>query len=170
MGGFEGPYDILVAPPETEKVVNLTDIGLHITYDWATWTGPHPLLNDRDFVVRSNNDRFSIARVNPQGSRGAIYQQHFNLAPLDQHDVRYRVSIRGGSAGVPEAYNAFRGKPTSDASPVIPNKPGVPDQYERTGRTVTFENIMYALPPLFAILSNIALITAEVLNNVSLSC
>lgn len=140
--GYEGPYDILVAPPETEKVVNLTDIGLHITYDWATWTGPHPLINDRDFVVRSNNDRYSIARVNPQGSRGAIYQQHFTLAPLDQHDIRYRVPITGGVSGVPSAYSAFRELPSSDASPMISNKPEIPDQYERTGRTVTFENIM----------------------------
>jgi hypothetical protein len=143
VGGYEGPYDILVAPPETEKVVNLTDIGLHITYDWMTWTGPHPLLNDRDFVIRSNNDRYSIGRVNPQGSRGAIYQQHFTLAPLDQHDVRYRVPIIGGASGVPASHNAFREDPSSDASPAIPNKPEIPDQYERTGRTVTFENIMY---------------------------
>lgn len=141
-GGYEGPYDILVAPPETEKVVNLTDIGLHITYDWQTWTGPYPLINDRDFIIRSNNDRYSIARVNPQGSRGAIYQQHFMLAPLDQSDVRYRVPISGGVSGVvPPAVTA--NKHVSGASPIVTNKNQVPDQYERSGRTVTFENIMY---------------------------
>jgi len=143
VGGFEGPYDIIIAPPETEKTVELLDVGLHVNYDWTTWTGPYPLLNDRDFIVRQNNDRFSIAHVNPQGSRGAIYQQHFMLAPLDQKDPRYSVSINGGQTAVPRAWNAYREDRPVDASPTIPEKPEIPDQYEYTGRTVTFENIVY---------------------------
>jgi hypothetical protein len=142
VGGYEGPYDILIAPPETEKTVQLMDLGLHISYDWQTWTGPYPLLNDRDFIVRQNNDRLSIAHINPQGSRGAIYQQHFMLAPLDQKDTRYRVPINGGIT-VPASWNAYRETRPTDASPTIPNKPEIPDQYERRGRTVTFENIVY---------------------------
>lgn len=142
VGGYEGPYDILIAPPETEKTVQLLDLGLHISYDWNTWTGPYPLLNDRDFIVRQNNDRYSIAHVNPQGSRGAIYQQHFMLAPLDRHDPRYIVSITGGLT-VPPEWNAYRTDRPTDASPTIPNKPEIPDQYELRGRTVTFENICY---------------------------
>jgi len=143
--GYEGPYQILVAPPEAEKTVQLMDMGLHVNYDWVTWCGPYPLLNDRDFVVRQNNDRFTVAHVNPQGSRGAIYQQHFTLAPLDQHDIRYRVPINGGQTSVPPAWNAYREIKPTDASPTIPEKPEIPDQYERRGRTVTFENICYTL-------------------------
>ena len=79
VGGYEGPYDILIAPPETERTVQLMDMGLHLSYDWNSWTGPYPLLNDRDFIVRQNNNRYSISHINPQGSRGAIYQQHFML-------------------------------------------------------------------------------------------
>jgi len=142
-GGYEGPYDTIIAPPETEKTVELTDIGLHVNYDWNTWTGPYPLLTDRDFLVRQNNQRFSIARVNPQGSRGSIYQQHFNLAPLDQKDIRYAVPISGGTLVTPEAWNAYRKSKPTDASPVITNKPEIPDEYELRGRTVTFENICY---------------------------
>jgi hypothetical protein len=141
IGGYEGPYDIIVAPPETEKTVQLMDMGLHVNYDWNTWTGPYPLLNDRDFIVRQNNDRYTIAHVNPQGARGAIFQQHFNLSPLDQHDIRYRVPINGG-INVPKDWNAFReGRPT-DASPTIPLKPEIPEQYQLRGRSVTFENIV----------------------------
>lgn len=143
VGGYEGPYDIIVAPPETEKMVNLMDAGLHVSYDWNSWTGPYPLLNDRDFIIRANNDRFSIARVNPQGSRGAIYQQHFNLSPLDQRDIRYKVPVTGGATSVPEEWNAYREEQPTDASPVITNKPEVEDQHEYRGRTVTFENITY---------------------------
>jgi len=143
VGGYEGPYDIIVAPPETEKNIMLMDMGLHVNYDWNTWTGPYPLLVDRDIVVRQNNDRFMISRVNPQGQRGAIFQQHFSLSPLDQNDPVYQIPIHGGHDNVPIDWNAYRtGKPT-DASPVIPNKPQIPDQYERKGRTVTFENITY---------------------------
>lgn len=140
VGGYEGPYDIIIAPPESEKMVQLMDLGLHVSYDFQTWTGPYPLLNDRDFVVRQNNERFSIGRVNPTGSRGAIYQQSFMLSPLDRGDARYSVPIDGGIT-VPVAWNAYREDRPSDASPVMPQKPGVPDQYRLQGRTVTFENI-----------------------------
>jgi hypothetical protein len=167
IGGYEGPYDIIIAPPETEKTVQLMDMGLHVNFDWNSWTGPYPLLNDRDFVVRQNNDRYSVAHVNPQGARGAIFQQHFMLAPLDQHDIRYQVPINGGLT-VPASWNAYReGKP-SDASPTIPNKPGVPDQYELRGRSVTFENIVYALPP-FVIIGLTALVKAVCLCSGALS-
>jgi len=143
VGGYEGPYPIIVAPPETEKMVQLMDMGLRVSYDWNTWTGPYPLLNDRDIVVRQNNDRFMVSRVNPQGSRGAIYQQHFSLEHLNQSDPVYQVGIPGGSANVPAEWNAYREDRPTDASPTIPNKPEIPDQYEYRGRTVCFENIVY---------------------------
>jgi hypothetical protein len=105
--------------------------------------GPYPLLNDRDFIVRQNNDRYMVSRVNPQGGRGAIYQQHLMLSHIDQRDIRYQVPITGGGVTVPAAYNAYREDRPSDAAPVIPNKPEIPDEHEIRGRTVTFENIVY---------------------------
>lgn len=145
IGGYEGSYDLIVAPPETEKTVNLFDVGLHVNYNWSTWGGPYPLLTDRDFVVRQNNDRFSIAHINAQGSRGAIYQQHFELSQLDQSDIRYQVPINGGQTSVPPAYNQYREPRPTDASPVINDKPERPEQYQYKGRTVTFENIVMTL-------------------------
>lgn len=142
VGGYEGPYDTIVAPPETEKAVNLLDAGLHITYDWQSWTGPYPLLNDKDVIVRQNNDRFFVSRANAQGSRGAIYQQHFNMTSVDTTDPIYTIPIDGGQLGVPGPWNAFRGAKPSDASPAIPDKPELAPG-KITGRTVTFENIMY---------------------------
>ncbi|MBD3262625.1 MAG: hypothetical protein GF334_13310 [Candidatus Altiarchaeales archaeon] len=143
VGGYDGPYDIIVAPPETEKTIQLEIGGLRVHYDWATWTGPYPLISDRDFVVRQNNNRFTIAHVNPQGSRGAIYQQHFMLAPLPHKDIRYQMPITGGASGVPATWNAYREDQPTDASPTVPEKPEIPDQYRYEGRTVTFENILY---------------------------
>ena len=142
VGGYEGPYDMIIAPPETEKAVQLLDTGLHVTYDWQSWTGPYPLLNDRDVIVRQNNDRFYVSRANPQGSRGAIYQQHFNLTHVDSTDPIYAIPIDGGQLGVPQAWNASRGLSPSEASPMIPVKPeAAPGRI--TGRTPTFENIVY---------------------------
>ena len=142
VGGYEGPFDSIIAPPETEKSVNLMDVGLHVTYDWQTWTGPYPFLNDRDFVVRQNNDRFYVSHVNAQGGRGATFQQHFNLTHIDQTDTVYHMPITGGVLGTPDAWNAYRGVKPSDAAPVIPDKPELAPG-KITGRTVTFENIVY---------------------------
>jgi hypothetical protein len=142
VGGYEGPFDIIIAPPETEKMVNLLDAGLHIQYDWTTWTGPEPLLNDRDVVVRQNNDRFFISKVNYQGSRGAIYQQHFNIDQVDQKDPIYSLPIDGGIVGsIPLGWNAFREPQPSQASPQLPEKPEIEPGRLPIGRTVTFENI-----------------------------
>ena len=141
VGGYEGPYDMLLAPPETEKSVNLTDIALHVTYDWQTWTGPYPLLNDRDVIVRSNNDRFYVEHVNYQGLRGNTLQQHFSLSHVDSVDPIYTLPIDGGELGVPPAWNAYRTERPVDASPIIPVKPGMAPGLP-IGRTVTFENIV----------------------------
>lgn len=146
MGGYEGPYLVYIAPPETEKSVNLLDSGLHITYDWLSWMGPEPLINDRDVIVRQNNDRFFIHNVNAQGSRGAIYQQHFSLSQVDTGDPIYRIPITGGESGVPEGWNRFRSpNAPTDASPVMAQKDEATIPHWKTlqARTVTFENIMY---------------------------
>jgi hypothetical protein len=142
-GGYHGPYDIIIAPPESEKMVELGDMGLRMRYDWDTWTGPYPLLNSRDIVVRQNNERYMVNAVNPQGSRGAIYQQHFTMSYLDQGDIRYQIPIDGGQDGVPPAYDAYRQLPPTDASPVVNDKPEVPKDRIIRGRTVTFENISW---------------------------
>jgi hypothetical protein len=143
VGGFYGPVDIIIAPPEAEKSIELLDMGLHIRYDFETWTGPFPLLNERDVVIRQNNERYIVGPVNPQGSRGAIYQQHFTITYIDEKDIRYQIGVTGGETQVPPSSDLYRQDRLSDASPVIPVKPGIPKERLITGRTVTFENIMW---------------------------
>jgi hypothetical protein len=143
--GFFGPVDIIIAPPEAEKSIELLDMGLHINYNFETWTGPFPMLNERDIIVRQSNERYIVGPVNYQGSRGAIYQQHFTIAYIDEGDIRYQVGISGGETEVPPSSDLYRGPRLSDASPVIPVKPGIPKERLIKGRTVTFENIMYTL-------------------------
>ena len=144
VGGYEGPYDILIAPPETERMVELGDMGLHIRYDWNTWTTDYPMLNERDILVRPNNERYIVGPVNYQGSRGASYQQHFTISHIDELDIRYKVPITGGETSVPPAWDAYRQQTApTQASPVIPVKPEIPEPRIIKGRTVTFENITY---------------------------
>ena len=142
-GGYEGPYDILIAPPETEKAVELADLGLHIRYDISTWTTDFPLLNERDIIVRQNNERYIVGPVNPQGSRGAIYQHHFTISHIDIDDIRYKVSITGGENQTPASTDLCREERKSEASPVINDKPEIPEHRIIRGKTITFENITW---------------------------
>ena len=143
VGGYEGPYDVIIAPPEAEKMIELADMGLHMRYDWATWLGPYPLLNPRDVIIRQNNERYVVGPVTPQGSRGAIYQQHFSMSYIDQGDIRYSIPITGGESEVPAAYDPYREEAPTEASPAVNNKPEIPAERIIRGKTVTFENISY---------------------------
>ena len=143
VGGWNGPYEIWIAPPETEKAIELLDMGLHIRYDWSTWTMDTPLLNEHDIIVRQNNERYVVGPVNPQGSRGAIYQQHFTISHIDESDIRYKIPITGGETQVPASTDLYREELRSEASPVIPVKPEIPADRIIKGKTVTFENIMW---------------------------
>ena len=143
IGGYAGPIDAIIAPPESEKMVDLGDMGLHIRFDWSTWIGDYPLLNTRDVIVRQNNERYVVGPVTPQGSRGAIYQQHFTMSYIDQGDIRYRVPITGGETSVPVSYDEYRETAPTPAAPVINNKPEILRERIIKGKTVTFENITY---------------------------
>lgn len=143
LGGYSGPYDAIIAPPETEKQIELADMGLHMRYDWDSFMGPYPLLNTRDVVVRQNNERYIVGPVNPQGQRGAIFQQHFTMSYVDHADIRYKIPITGGETSVPASYDKYRQAKPTDASPVINDKPEIPKERIIRGRTVTFENISY---------------------------
>jgi len=143
IGGYEGPYSILIAPPETERSIELGDMGLHIRYDWMTWMSNYPLLNPRDFIVRQNNERFIIGPVNYQGQRGVTFQQHFTMSYIDTGDIRYTVPITGGETSVPASTNAYREPLKSEASPVIPVKPEISEPRQVKGRSVTWENITW---------------------------
>jgi hypothetical protein len=143
-GGYLGPIQLMIAPPETEKSVELADMGLHIRYDWQSWASNWPLLNERDVIVRQNNERYVVGPVNPQGARGAIFQQHFTMSYIDQGDIRYQIDIPGAENGPPPSWDRYRTeKPPTPASPEMPLKPTVDPAKIIRGRTVTFENISY---------------------------
>lgn len=146
VGGYSGPFEIIIAPPEAARELELGETGLRLNYAFSTWTGPSPLLSQRDFVVRPNGERFGVGAITPEGANGAIFQQHFDVQYIDTKDVRYKVPVNPEATidgPIPKIDNTREPPGTTSDSPAITDKPEIPDKREVKGRTITFENIEY---------------------------
>lgn len=142
LGGYEGPYDIVLAPDDAERRIAQRDTGRTVEHSYEVWTGPRPLLSMRDFVVKINGDRYSVGAVRMPTNRGMILQQHFMIGHIDEKDIRHRVPV-----------DTPRGFTVNELEPVVPpqhmppkdhtDKPNIPDEREIRGRTVTWTNITY---------------------------
>jgi len=162
VGGYEGPYDMIIAPDDAEKRVTQEMRGRRIEHAYEVWTGPTPLLTQRDFIVKQTNERYSVGAVRRPSARGMMLQQHFNIGYFDESDIRYRVPIDGVSALVwPETRYGIRPVKAKDQIghieppwPVGPDnppgympqgteKPNIPDDREQRGRTPVYENTTY---------------------------
>lgn len=95
IGGYEGPYETIVAPPDIERNVQQTMYGRTVEEQYDVWTGPTPMLTQRDFIVKQTNERYSVGPVRKPTNRGNILQQHFNMRRLDETDIRYEIPIDG---------------------------------------------------------------------------
>lgn len=143
LDGYEGPYDIVIAPDDAERRINQSNTGRHLEHVYEVWTSPSPLLSQRDFVVKLNGERYSIGPVRMPTNRGNLLQQHFNIGHLDELDIRYKVPLDGVHG--PRVNEAGQPLPPylEAAIGVEHNKPTIPDEREIKGRTITFENITY---------------------------
>jgi hypothetical protein len=156
-GGYDGPYDIIVGPDEGDKRISQEDRGRRKEHSYEVWIGPSPLVSQRDFIVKMNNDRYSVGGVRYPSNRGNILQQHFNIAYLDSGDIRYKFPIEGvpvywaktqyGYWPQRDTYTARSDSQysiTSDtAYPMGSDKAGVSNSLEKSGRTATWENQNY---------------------------
>lgn len=144
LGGYEGPIDITIAPPEAEKHIDITDVGLRLNFTFESWMGPSPLIRTRDFVVRQNGERMMVGSVTPQGAKGSVFQQHFMLNYRDSKDVIYKISLDGGQESVPVSDDTRNiNTPVTDASPVIPDHKDNQRAKTDKGRTIDYENIVW---------------------------
>lgn len=159
VGGYEGPYDIIVAPDDAEKRISQTSMGRRKEHSYEVWMSFSPIVSQRDFIVKQNNDRYSIGPVRRPTNRGNVMQQHFNIQYIDSDDIRYKVPIDQeiASPNLPwpqtrytysplrETYDARRDPAwpvTPDAIlPLATNKSNEPDELEERGRTGAYENI-----------------------------
>jgi hypothetical protein len=161
VGGYEGPYDIIMAPDDAEKRISQGSTGRRKEHSYEVFMTFTPIVSQRDFVIKQNNDRYSIGPVRRPTNRGNVMQQHFNLAYLDSADIRYSVPIDGSiaSPNLPwpqtrytynpprETYDAREDPPwpvTPDAAlPEATDKDNVPDPVQHRWRTGTGENQNY---------------------------
>jgi len=156
-GGYEGPYDIIIATDETEKRIVQEDRGRRKEHSYEIWIGPSPIVSQKDFIVKTNNDRYSIGAVRYPSNRGNILQQHFNIAYLDSGDMRYNFPVDGVPvywAKTQYGYWPQRDTYTARSDAKYPligdsaypsgaNRPDVSDSVERKGRTAAWENQNY---------------------------
>ena len=161
IGGYEGPYDIIVAPDDAEKRISQSATGRRKEHSYEVWMSFSPIVSQRDFILKQNNERYSIGPVRRPTNRGNVMQQHFNIAYLDPPDIRYEVpvDITIASPNLPwpqtrytyrpirETYDRDTSAPwpvTADAVlPMATNKENVPDGTQERSRTGTGENISY---------------------------
>lgn len=141
VGGYEGPYDALIAPDDAERRITQKDIGRTLEHQYEVWTGPTPILSQRDFVVKINGERYSIGGVRFPSNRGMVLQQHFNIGHLDERDIRYKVPV-----GNPVKYAAIQFSPRGpelEAEAYPTDKPNIPDERQLRGRSKVWENTSF---------------------------
>ena len=161
IGGYEGPYDIIVAPDDAEKRISQTVTGRRKEHSYEVWMSFSPIVSQRDFILKQNNERYSIGPVRRPTNRGNVMQQHFNIAYLDPPDIRYQVPVDCAIASpnlpwpqtrytyrpIRETYDRDLSAPwpvTPDAVlPMSTDKDNVPDGIQDRSRTGTGENIKY---------------------------
>lgn len=141
IGGYEGPYEGIIAPDDAERRISQKDYGRTVEHSYEVWTGPAPILSQRDFLVKLNGERYSIGAVRFPSSRGMVLQQHFNIGHIDEKDIRYRVPV-----GNPVKYVAVQfgpEGPEQGGSTQVTNKPNIPEERQLRGRTRAWENTEY---------------------------
>lgn len=160
VGGYDGPYEIIVAPDDGERRISQSQQGRRKEHSYEVWMPASPEVSQRDFIVKQNNERFSIGPVRRPTNRGNLLQQHFQLQYLDSQDIRYSVPIDGTqtSPTLPwpqtrysyspyrETYDRSTDTPWPvgpDAAMPMASETGVEDPQEVRARTGAGANILY---------------------------
>jgi hypothetical protein len=156
LGGYEGPFDLIIAPDDSERRVTQTPMGRKLDNTYEVWTGPRPILSQRDFIVKQNGERYSIGPVRRVGVRGLNLQQSFQIGYLDSQDIRYAVPM-GPLETLPwpeTRYTNPQDVPCEDnppypigyeyqATPMGTDVSKIPEGRQVRGRTPVWANIMY---------------------------
>jgi len=165
VGGYEGPFDTIIAPDDAERRVTQSERGRHVEHTYEVFMGPSPVVTQRDFIVKQTNERYSIGPSRRPTNRGNLLQQHFNIRYLDEGDIKYKVPIDGvDTLTWPETRYGFRPYPflsvdgegytppsTAPDAPPYPEGPdaqipmetdkaGWDKSKEQRGRTPVWEN------------------------------
>ncbi|HEY8096130.1 MAG TPA: hypothetical protein VIE65_08550 [Methylobacter sp.] len=138
IGGYDGPYNMIIAPDDAEKKHSQTNRGRTVEHSYETWTGPRPLLSQRDFIVKLNGDRYGIGPVRMPSNRGMQLQQMFSISSFDEADIRFKVLIPNLSF-----MDAPREHPPGRRDVLITDRQGIADERELRGNSITWSNNVY---------------------------
>jgi len=142
IGGYDGPYDGIIAPDDGDKAITQSNRGRGLIHSYDTWTGPSPLLSQRDFIVKLNGDRYGTGPVRMPSNRGMQLQQFFSVSHMDETDIRYKLTIPDTNyMSAPQTRYLVAGH--GDATPMVSEKESIPNERELRKHTVTGENITY---------------------------
>lgn len=172
VGGYEGPYDILIVQDNAENRIAQMEKGRKKEKTLDVWMTMTPLVTQRDFIVKLTGERFSVGPVTRQTVRGMILQQHYNIGYLDEGDIRYQIPIDGVAdlirtpqtrySQVPEPRQPVDGDTSYQGQDVLPveapfpvgneerwpevtdkDTAVIPADRQQRGRTPVWENGMY---------------------------
>tara|TARA_B100000963_G_scaffold361904_2_gene400714 strand:+ start:2754 stop:4154 length:1401 start_codon:yes stop_codon:yes gene_type:complete len=159
LGGYEGPYEIIICPDDGTRTVSQTPQGRRLEHSYDCWMGPSPMVTQRDFIVKQTNERFSIGPVQRPTNRGNILQQHFPVGYLDEGDIRYNVPVDGtDTLAFPEVRTTRSAFPSADGrhphdpphptgpetkTPMTTEHDAIDDNREHRGRTPVWKNQNY---------------------------
>jgi len=156
VGGYEGPYEMKIAPCEVEQKINMTDRGMKLDAVENTWTNITPTLTQRDFLLhRSKMMIYAVGPVRYPEVRGVAVQQHFPIEHVDTTDIRYefvqslnlfKYAQRVGLRPPFEHYTEDQGKFIQNGEITEHDRlrtDKAPDYDDPKGRTITFENIEF---------------------------
>lgn len=158
VGGYDGPIDIILAPDDAERRVSQSPNGRRLEHSYEVWTGPSPMVTQRDFIVKQTNERYSIGPVRRPAHRGLPLQQHFNIGYLDEQDIRYLIPLTGlTELPWPQTRTTDQNTPCDpappypvgfdyQATPMETDKSNIPDEREQRGRTPVWANTTYVWP------------------------
>lgn len=155
VSGFDGPIDIIIAPDDAERRVSQTPNGRRLEHAYEVWTGPSPVVTQRDFIVKQTNERYAIGPVRRPAIRGLPLQQHFNIGYFDEQDIRYYVPLDGlMDLAWPQTRPTDPNTPCDpgpphpvgfdyQATPMETEKSNIPDEREQRGRSPVWSNTTY---------------------------
>ncbi len=158
VGGYEGPYDIIIGPDDAERSVVQKTTGRRLQHSYEVWIGPTPMVSHRDFIVKQNGEHYAIGPVRRTQHRGLTLQQTFTIGHLPQSDIRYRVPLSRlqlERLPWPETritspeYSGCEDVPPypvgcePQATPMTTETEKIPEGREIRGRTPVWQNIMY---------------------------
>jgi hypothetical protein len=162
VGGYEGPYDMIISPDDNERAVRQTPTGRHLEHVQDVFTNVSPMLTQRDFIVKQSNERYSIGPVRKPSVRGVALQQHFQIRYLDEKDIRYTVPLfettdlcwpecrvrpapqhGGGWATEQSPQSPYPVGVDPQQTPMQTEKDNIPDEREQRGRTPVWSNLTY---------------------------